>query len=103
MTNSQRIDDTWQTLNLSELVTVTGGAGSSSASTPDVSASLATIQTSIKDLASTKQSAGGLDTTTALCLGMMMSRQNQSSNTTVIAGGGAPVSSSWSFRSRGCF
>ena len=103
MTTSQRIDDTWQTINPSDLVTVAGGAGTTSASSPDVSASLATIQSSIKDLASTKQSSGGLDTTTAMCLGLMMSRQNQGSNTTVIAGGAPVASSSWSFRSRVCF
>ncbi len=105
MTNSKTTDGTWQTINHSDLATVAGGAGSASASSStDVSSSLASIQTSIKDLSSSKKSSGGLDMTTALCIGLMMSRQNQgSSNTTVIAGAAPAASTSWSFRSRVSF
>jgi hypothetical protein len=74
------------TITTLALSNVHGGKSSKSS---ELTTALASIQSSIKDVASSKNS-GGLDSTTFLMLGLMMS-QNKSSGPTVVAGAAAPA------------
>jgi hypothetical protein len=84
-------------ISLSDLNTVTGGTGSSSTKqSAAIEQSLAGIKTSLADLGS-KKKEGGMDSTTMMCLGLMMANKNkQQSNNTVVAGNGT-VASTWSW------
>ncbi len=80
-------------LNTLELATVSGGTtktlGTSAAASVDSATQTAlTNITSSLDSLKGNQNKGGLDTTTAMALGLMMSQRNQSSSQTIIAGGG---------------
>lgn len=72
-----------KTLTTNDLTNVSGGKSS------EITTALASIQSSIKDVASQKNN--GFDGTTMLMLGLMMSQRNQ--GPTVVAAGGAPVAS----------
>jgi bacteriocin-like protein len=73
-----------QTLTTHDLATISGGKNG------EISTALASIQSSIKDVASQRNS-GGFDSTTMLMLGLMMSQRNQ--GPTVVAAGAAPAAS----------
>ena len=80
-------------LNTLELATVSGGTtkttGTSATTTTDATTqALTNITSSLNDLKS-NQNKGGLDTTTAMCLGLMMSQRSQpAQSSTIIASGG---------------
>jgi bacteriocin-like protein len=73
-----------KTLTTNDLTNVSGGASKNS----EVSTALSSIQSSLKDLGS-KNNSGGMDGTTMLMLGLMMSQKNQAS--TVVAAAPAPA------------
>ncbi len=73
-----------QTITTLALSNVNGGASKSS----ELTTALTSIQSSIKDVAANKNN-GGLDSTTFLMLGLMMSQKN--SGPTVVAGAAAPA------------
>ena len=73
-----------KTLTTNDLANVSGGASKNS----EVTTALTSIQSSLKDLGSQKNS-GGMDGTTMLMLGLMMSQRNQAP--TVVAAAPAPA------------
>jgi bacteriocin-like protein len=76
-----------KTLTTSDLTNVSGGASKNT----ELTTALTNIQSSIKDVASQKNSGGFGDSSTMLMMGLMMSQRNQ--GPTVVAAGPAPAAS----------
>ena len=73
-----------KTLTIDTLVTVTGGAGKNDA----VTQQLASLQTSITDLAANQPKSSGTDTTMMLMMALALRPQPQA---TIVAAPAAPV------------